>query len=546
MDFFLKVLLITCLFFLTFAFAGAEPWAFSIAQGLVLVSAVLWVFSHKHWISTPLFKITFWGLSFLIGYALLQSLFPHTLLDPSPWYPSTLVRLYTLEHASYFITYLVVVFLICQLAVRTPNVRHFMLAAALCGLAVAATINMLPAGSYIGSLTGRHAGLGPFLNRNHAGVFLAMTTLLMMGYNLSGLLQQYRQGKNSSLYCRQTAGWLIVLALGISCVYTRSRGAMLSLGVGAFVYGLVMSLFLPSTKAHKFKWFLLWGVTLGLAIWLTSANVDAINEFARRTGGFSIETRKMLYRAAENLLAKNPYWGIGIGAMPVAITSYMETPLSSYVERLHNDWLELLLGMGYVGILPLVFIFGCFIWRVSRRLNRIEPYKKMVLGALVSCLSAMCVGCLVDFDFSIPAVAFLFFISLGLVASPSFDKGNLHIHSLSIFKKILIIVVMTGAMWLPLQKTRAWRLFLFGKGLRPEAKIALYEQGLSIYDGPRFALRLGNAYYNAAWRVQEETQRRAYLEQALELAQTYLKKYPKDKELSRLYMRARRALSTQM
>ena len=103
--------------------------------------------------------------------------------------------------------------------------------------------------------------------------------------------------------------------------------------------------------------------------------------------------------------------------------------------------------------------------------------------------------------------------------------------------KLLLGTAVGIASWIPLQKTMCWRSFEFGKGLKTEGKLQAYQRGLSYYPSPRYAVRLGNAYYNAGRHAKDPLQKEYYWALAKQVAQTYLEYYPKDKELSKLYMR---------
>lgn len=72
--------------------------------------------------------------------------------------------------------------------------------------------------------------------------------------------------------------------------------------------------------------------------------------------------------------------------------------------------------------------------------------------------------------------------------------------------------------------------------------MAAYERGLDYYPSPRFAARLAYAYYKAAMRSKSPLYKMYYLEVAQQTAEQYLTQYPKDKELSILYLRTQRYL----
>lgn len=537
---FLKVLTGVLLFFAPFSFAAAEPWSFSILQGGILAGVLLLVFSRREIIYTPPLKWLAVTFGFVILYTLLQCLFPQTLLDKPAWYPSTLARLYSLEHICLFATYALLVFWVANVWQSFKDSRLLLFFIVLCGFAVGLCALGLQKGAYIAFFTGVKGGFGPFLNRNHAGVFLAMCALGTLGYALAAWVQDRhgRMRRMGEIYIRQGFLALVFAGLCALVVATRSRGGMLSLGTGLFAYAFLCTGFIAPDKKTRLKGLLCTTVVLLLTVALAWIYRDAINAFAGRVSGTSVEIRQMLYSAAWDMLKVYPWWGIGVGAMPVAITSFMQQPLKEYVERLHSDWLEMWLGLGTIGFVLALAGAGVTVWLLVRRMSRLEKEKQFLYAALLSALLAMCVGSLVDFHFFIPANAFLFFVLLALACAPSYHKGHIHSIYCGGWLRAGLCVICLAVFFLPLQKTIAWRLFLFGKGLKPQARIVYYEKALAHYPSPRYALRVGLAYYNYANHLPDKEQAAQYYQKAQQLAAQYLQKYPKEKELSQLYMRA--------
>ena len=205
---FLKVWTCSLLFFIVFAFAGAEPWAFSVLQvGLFTATAGLLCYRRTFTV-TPLLKIVLGTLGFLVLFCTLQASFPTTLLSVVPWFPASLMPLFTWEHASLFITYAAVVAVVSQLADCSKALKQFALAVGLCGLAVALCALCLPDGEYIRLLVGIRGGMGPVFNRNHAGIFLAMGAVVSLGYGVASFLDYARFAAEHRMYF--PAAWQMI------------------------------------------------------------------------------------------------------------------------------------------------------------------------------------------------------------------------------------------------------------------------------------------------------------------------------------------------
>ncbi len=545
---FLKFLVALLLAFTPFSFAATEPWAFSVLQVGVLLVWFLLLVTRRDIFYPSLFKPILWVFSVVITLALVQSCFAQTLLDPVSFHPITLMRLYTLEHASIFMTYLAVVLLAIQLFPSFREAKQLLCMSVVCAVLVALCALCFPRGEYVAKLTGvtKYAGaIGPFVNRNHAGMFFALNSLAALGLFFTHQLHYRRmlnREQKNTFTLQQICLALITLGLVVATVFTRSRGAMLSLLVGLFSYSFLCVWCVPSKLRKRLKGFFYTFILLIASVGWIYTHADDINEFAHRSRGVSTQTRQMMYQSAQQMLQQYPVWGIGIGAMPVAITSYTQWDTHQYIERLHNDWLEMALGMGLAGM-GLALLGLAFFWfGALKRLKRLETRKQFLFASLLSSLIAMGTGSLVDFHFFIPGCALVFFLFLGLALAPTFHKHHVHSLHLSLVIRLILFVVLLSAAWIPFQKTRCWRQFFMGKGLKTEHKLEAYEKGLAYYPSPRYAIRLASAYYNVARRNKDPMIKLYYFELSQEVAQTYLEQYPKEKELSQLYVRVQRQL----
>ena len=167
MDLFFKGFLALLIMFTVLAFAGTAPWAFAVFQGGIFLLSALMLFRRGAALSKP-FKAGAFGLLSLILYTLLQACFTTTFIDSVPPYPSTMMRLYTLEHVSIFATWLCLFFIGADIAKDFKASRNILWVFLLPAV-VTAVLNMALPGVYLKLLTGISEGVGPFVNRNHGG-----------------------------------------------------------------------------------------------------------------------------------------------------------------------------------------------------------------------------------------------------------------------------------------------------------------------------------------------------------------------------------------
>ncbi|MBR3632499.1 MAG: O-antigen ligase family protein [Elusimicrobiaceae bacterium] len=538
---FLRIIFILLTLFVPFAFAGAEPWAFSILQGgLVVIWLLYWISGPKVFLYTRLTQVACGAALFLLILSILQACLASNIFQPVPWHPISMMPLYSLEFASVFATYILAIVLVGVLFTQHKLIKLLLSLLVGVQLLVAFCAWGLPNGEYIFRLADVRGGIGPFLNRNHAAVFFAFGAILSLGLFFTSLLKK-NTARYSPLSRITLSSWLWAgsfVFLTFSTIMTRSRGGMLALLTGIFLYAYLHFATLKRHPIRRRRGLIWTTVALLVAITLISTHIPQISAFAQRSEGTSTQVRQMLYQAAAEALQQYPIWGIGTGALPVVIPAYTAYPLDQYIERLHNDWLELLLSVGIVGTLPILLAIGWFILLALKRLRQLPPTKRPLFTACFTALGVMSVGSLVDFHFFIPANAFLFFICLGALTAPTYDKHQLYHLQLSRAVCIIMACLCIGIIYIPTCKTMAWRNVLFSYGLRVPGKLALYRQALSYYPSPRYAVRLGNACLNAAAQTADAPQRQALVQEANDVAIQFLRRYPKEPELSMLYLRA--------
>ena len=124
MERFADILLILLLFFAPFSFAATEPWAFSILQSGIAAVFILVAAKRKFTVS-PLLKPVLFMLGFLAAYSFAQSFMQVPVSNGAKLYPTTLIRIFTLEHVSLFLTWMVLVFSVSQLSGTPEYMRRY-------------------------------------------------------------------------------------------------------------------------------------------------------------------------------------------------------------------------------------------------------------------------------------------------------------------------------------------------------------------------------------------------------------------------------------
>ena len=538
MSLFYKSFFLFLFSFLVFAFGGTQAWALSTYQVLFSVLFVSYFCQRKIYFS-PVGKILSFFFAFLILYTLLQTCFPTTLLETPPFYPSSVMPLFGLEHAGLFVLWWSVFVLSACLCRNLKETRLFLLG--LCGICGAvALLHMVWPGGYLKFFSGLKDGVGPFLNRNNGGIFLFLggfTALALWGSFLTQRRQYALQNRRADFYAKQSIWLLLSLLLCFSAVFSRSRGVLLAFWVSGGCFSVLAVCLLLKKTWQKI------GAVLGIVLFfgvLLAGGLQAekaIQTFAKRNSSFSADTRVQLYQAAGKAFKERPLFGFGVGSLPVVLPVYMDKPLHLYVARLHSDGLELLLGLGVAGAVPLLLLLLMGILRLLKRLFVLPRHKALLMGGIFCGLIGFVCATMVDFHFYIPACGVFFFILSGLLCGETFWREEGQRKSVCPLVLAAMGLLLAVCLYVPVCKTIAWQLGRLGKGFKFEQKIAYQQKVLSYYPSPRYALELGLSLYHKSLDNQISlAQQKQYRQQAHSLAEKYLKKYPKEKELSALFI----------
>jgi len=260
---------------------------------------------------------------------------------------------------------------------------------------------------YMNSLT------ATFVNRNTAGTFLAMTTIINFALavrrfqHLShvGGLRRLMQGHLS----RSAVELLIVIfvfLMSLSGVFlTQSRGAALALPIGLVVTGLLLAV----PRLARKKWSpasVAVAAALGLGVLGLFAVLAA--RVSRRLDLAGVDPGRLCtFEATGRAIADNPVLGTGLGTFPDVFPAYRAIDCAGFSGvwyQAHNSFLEGYLTLGpvfaiavAVGLIGLVWMLAIGVMR--RRRYRFAP------AAALGVLTVIVLHALVDFSIQIHGVA---------------------------------------------------------------------------------------------------------------------------------------------
>jgi hypothetical protein len=301
------------------------------------------------------------------------------------------------------------------LASRLRRAEVGRLAAALCALLIfeavygtwslvhgaESILGIWPRQHYLGDAT------GTFVNRNHFAGLLALGGPFALAWLLRG---ERADGIAWPLPVRCACAGFLSLLLGAALVASHSRAGLLAAVAGAATWialGVHGARSGERLELRRSAW--LFAIAAGLgAIWLGSGPL--IERFAELPLS---RDRFTVWWALFDLPARTWVLGAGAGAFGDVFKTVQPPQLATSWAYAHNDWLELLLDFGILGLGAIAVAGALWGSRVlPRRLGALQA------GALGG-VAAVAIHALVDFDLHVPGVALPFWAMVGIAVNPA-------------------------------------------------------------------------------------------------------------------------------
>ena len=254
--------------------------------------------------------------------------------------------------------------------------------------------------------TNNGSAVGLFANRNHAAVFLACL------FPMLAIFAERSQGKSGvGRNSRQLAATAIAIVLIPLILVTGSRSGMLAAIIG-LIGGVLLYVSSGQTqRGSKTGRPLVPVVALAVVASLVFATIyfsraEAIERIFAKSG--TANDRADFWTSG---IA--PFWqyfpfGFGPGSFVPAFQ--VDEPITlldgSYLNRLHNDWLEVALTLGAPGVLLMLGGVFYYFWRTFHLWVRLEGARTSVaLGRMASVVIAiLAIASLSDYPLRTPAM----------------------------------------------------------------------------------------------------------------------------------------------
>ncbi|MFN8007910.1 MAG: O-antigen ligase family protein [Terriglobia bacterium] len=268
---------------------------------------------------------------------------------------------------------------------------------------------------------------GTYINHNHFAGLMDLTIPILNALLWLALVQMNRLPTQPDQAKWKKTSFLRVFllagALGLMClslVLSHSRGGMIAVGCALSFFGYLVFHSSQAPIRHRTK---VTAMTAPLILVLLSGELIPRFSYTVRDAPERIGVWKDALRIAKDF----PLWGTGLGTFRYILPNYRqqvdivtvdEVPRQATWNYAHNDYLQLLVECGIMGIL--LAAWGIFLWfrlYFSGLKSVSSPNDRILRYGLGSSVVAMLVHSVMDFNLHIPANALLFAFCLALAVN---------------------------------------------------------------------------------------------------------------------------------
>ena len=275
--------------------------------------------------------------------------------------------------------------------------------------------------------------VGTFISRNHFAGFLEMalamnTGLILIYYKSQSIGSGWRASvRDLSGELLSIRGFLLMgqLVIFAALILSGSRGGVLAFLIASIVVGA--SLAFHHGAAVLRAWIPIALTAIGAVFWFGGG------AFLNRIGTLGLSNNRLdLVDVGIGIITDYPITGSGAGTFRWIFPLYKDARFGGlFYEHAHNDYLEIAIEQGLLGLLMFLSLTGLLLFRTYRayceRHDRLA--RSVSLGAMIAGVSILSHS-MIDFNLQIPANFYWFFaiLTAGACAGQVERRGGAHSH----------------------------------------------------------------------------------------------------------------------
>ena len=435
------------------AFGAVQPWSKMVCKAIIILISIAWFLRlftekqltiHRDLVLVPLLLFIFLVICQIISLpdALLKIVSPNahkiqnsvsSLLSIVSYSILSLNIQSTLTNLNKFIFYLLV-FVIIVNHIKDVKQINLLLGSILVMGFLISIFAIVQRFSWSGKIYWfqdiplKSAPFGPFVNYDHFGGYINMIIPIGFGFMLS----------NIELPKKILVGFMTII-ISTSLMICRSRGAVLSFLGGMMFLILLIFIIRKHYDREVFKK-IIFSISLIVVFIILFIYWIDWHVFIGRLKEIGLEKnffnpRISIWRDSLKMVRDFPLFGIGLGNFAHVFPYYQTSYVDSFWRHAHNDYLEFLVEMGFLGILPAIIFLFLFFKKVIKKVqNKQDRYTvALLIGTTVSII-VMLLHSFCDFNLHITSNALLFTMLLGLAYSLSRTSKYDNLSNISVIK----------------------------------------------------------------------------------------------------------------
>lgn len=377
------------------AFGAVQPWSrFGLEVGALLLAILAiarWTFFNSEFIYSPVYL----PIAGVLVIAVAQLLSHRTASAYD-----------TRSEAMLWLTYLCCAITAANAVRRERNLVGLAIAISIFGafLAIFAVVqSFIRPGTLYGVIIPRYPNgvYGPYVSHTH---YAGLMEMLVPFPLMLAATRRYAGPRRIYLIF---AG----LLMAASVVASGSRGGVIVIAAELFVAFLFDSR--RSVRARVVTASAIFAaVAIASVLFVTTSALDHLRYAVQHPGSdLSIETRVTVYRDALHMIPAHPWLGWGLGSFPTVFPTYRTRYDGTFMNAAHNDYLQLLVETGVLGLGMLVWLI-VIVYRSGLRWApdwKERPAAAVSIAGLIG-ITGLAIHCLFDFNLQIPANAAVFFV----------------------------------------------------------------------------------------------------------------------------------------